>query len=259
MILPPAISDYAKQKGLSEIEATQVFFQIIVLKNMRWKDQFVIGGTALVLGHQNPRFSEDIDLAGIPAPSILQGPLNKAARELGVWLQSEIKCTPPKSGAATWKLAGKFQNTKFIRLHVDSQPYSCFSKHPLIVHFPGIPPFTIPSATIDEIMADKLVALAHRAYVGGRDIFDLWFHWFRESAQEQREVVILNYLNQKVRQRKIPKTVLETIDRRLDSTVFARAWDEWQRYLPVGLRDKSVFNQAILSVQAGIHRLRDTS
>ncbi|MDO8519532.1 MAG: nucleotidyl transferase AbiEii/AbiGii toxin family protein, partial [Deltaproteobacteria bacterium] len=62
------IQRYARERGLSHRDASQTFMQVIVLRHLAVPGARLIGGGALVFGHGNPRFSEDIDLTQVPDP-----------------------------------------------------------------------------------------------------------------------------------------------------------------------------------------------
>ncbi|EKD50135.1 MAG: hypothetical protein ACD_62C00642G0001, partial [uncultured bacterium] len=59
--LPHPVRETVNERGLSPHDALQAFLQFLVIKHHSFEPARFIGGTALVLGHGNPRFSEDID------------------------------------------------------------------------------------------------------------------------------------------------------------------------------------------------------
>src|SRR3989338_11101342 len=91
-----AIEQYARERGLSLQDARQTFMQVVVLKNLAFPEARLIGGTALVLGHGNPRFSEDIDLTQVADPGLLKLGLARAPRELAGWFGHPVRLTAPK-------------------------------------------------------------------------------------------------------------------------------------------------------------------
>ena len=249
------IQALAERQNLPLTEALQVFLQVIVLKNLSWKSEKMISGTALVLGHGNPRFSEDIDLTPVPDPMALKPYLEKAGKEAGEWLQGKIKLQPPKPAGRTWKLSLQLPGVaQQVRLHIDSQPYPALSHHPVVVSFFGLSPFLIASISLEEIMADKLIALALRNYVGGRDLFDLWYHWFREPFSSEREDKIRSVLEQKIKTRSLHIHDVEKIPDRLRGNIPSRAEDEWKRYLPPNFQQQALYREIFSSVQNGVER-----
>ena len=249
------IQTFADQKSLPLSEALQIFLQVVVLKNLSWKSEKMIGGTALVLGHGNPRFSEDIDLTNVQNPMELKPYLEKAAREAGDWLQEMVKLKTPKPKGSTWKLSANLPGTtERVRLHIDSQRYPALSHHSLVIVFPGLKPFLIASVSLEEIMADKLIALALRNYVSGRDLFDLWCHWFKDPFSSEKENEIRIYLQKKLKARTLGTGVLEKITSRLQGAIPSRAEEEWKRYLPPNFQQKTLYREMFLSVHNGIER-----
>lgn len=254
--IPENIQDFARQKGISLSQAIQTFLQVLVLKNLSWGNKKMIGGTVLVLGHGNPRFSEDIDLTQVSDVSQLEASLAKSLPEMETWLHAQARLTPPKAKKSTWKISvGWKDSNQNIRLHIDSQPYPAHSSHLVLVNFPGIPVFLIPSVQIEEIMADKLIALASRPYVSGRDVFDLWYHWLQSTDWMDKTESVLNFLKKKIRDRKVAEDPVSKITTRLGTQIATRCRDEWDRYLPQGMQDEKLYRQIYSDVQEKIKKL----
>lgn len=233
------IQKYAAQRGIGVQDALQVFMQVVALKNIRLEGVALIGGTALVLAENNPRFSEDIDLAGLKDPKKIMPDLKRASAELEAFLEGQVLVKPPKAGKVTWKISCHAQNLT-ATLHIDSQGFRPLTKRPLMVEFPGVPAFIFPSVALEEIMADKLLALAFRNNLSGRDIFDLWYHWFRHGFEGESKVAQL--LKEKLAQRKIAAGAFNgTIASRLKGAIPERVVDEWNRYLPAGLKNNALY------------------
>lgn len=242
------IQKYSSEKNLSRQDSLQVFMQVIALKNLQIDGVKLIGGTALVMGHNNPRFSEDIDLTGVKAPRDLEKNLTKAQKELSGLLSCDTKIVPPKKDKATWKLVCQLDKIFSAKLHVDSQGLPALTHHPIMVEFPGVSPFIYSSIELPEIMADKLVALAFRNNLSGRDIFDLWYHWLKNGDKNSADIISL--LKKKLSLRKINKTSFnEKIKERLRNEMSERVIDEWNRYLPAGLKDERFYKQIFSSVR----------
>ena len=235
------IEKYAELKGISNRDSLQTFMQVVALKNLSLREARLIGGTALVIGHGNPRFSEDIDLSQISAPETLAPFLGKAARELQSLLGLQSSATQPKRGGSTWRINCRQPDGSQVRLHIDSQPYRCFSSQPVMVEYPGVAPFVFPSIEMAEIIADKLIAIAFRKYLGGRDIFDLWYHRLKTPpAFSDRSVLDLVALKLKLRLLR-PEDFMASLKARLGAEPSKRMMEEWARYLPRGLADARFF------------------
>lgn len=252
------LKDIQSQRRFSPREAIQTFCQIIVLKNLSWKEEQFIGGTALVFGFGNPRFSEDIDLTHVQNPLALEPYLKKALKELSDWLKEELEEAPkllsPKKGKATWKISAKIRREGIVRLHIDSQKYPTHSHHPIVVSFRGIPPFIVASVSVEELMADKLIAVALRNYVSGRDLFDLWYHWLKNSKEEMNEKVF-SFLEMKKKDRSIEENIFSRIESRLSLKIPARVLDEWNRYLPAPLKNGILYENIYSSVHSALLKI----
>lgn len=238
------VEKYSSDKGISVKDALQVFCQIIALKNIRIDNVCLIGGTALTLGHGNPRFSEDIDLTGVKNPASLAGSLANASKELSKWLPGKIRITAPKNGKTTWRIRYAPEKGAASVLHVDSQPYPAHTRTPIVITYPGITPFVFNTPTLNEIMADKMLALVGRNYVGGRDIFDLWYHWLRKDNRDEMVGEIESFFQKKLHERKMGEVdVYGAARKRLSNGIGERMKDEWERYLPHDLKKQPLYDE----------------
>jgi predicted nucleotidyltransferase component of viral defense system len=247
---PEAIQRYSREKNLSLQDAAQTFLQVIVLKHLRTPRARFMGGTALVLGYGNPRFSEDIDLTQVDDPAMLRPNLVSAVAELEGWFASPVTLAAPKKDGRTWRLTVKLGRADSLRLHIDSQGFPAQSSQPLVIEYPSIPSFVVEALSLDEIMAEKVIAVAYRRYLGGRDLFDLWFHWLRSSeAPPARPTAIFNFIEKKLRDRGLSALNLRRrlAERLGDAPALARANAEWKRYLPRDFQTPGVLDAVISS------------
>lgn len=244
------IENFGLKRGISKQDALQIFMQVILLKNLHPKGVHLIGGTALVMGHKNPRFSEDIDLTGVSDPAIFLPGIEKTGRELEGLLDAQLSISPPKSGKNTWRISCKTRAGLSAKLHIDSQPYSALSDHPLMVEYDGIAPFVFASVKVDEIMADKLIALAFRKNISARDIFDLWYHWLKNEDARAHRRNTMEFVGKKLKQRNLKKKdFLDNVRMRLAHGISKRMESEWERYLPAGLKNRNLHELMFLAVQ----------
>lgn len=244
------VETYAALKEIPSQDALQVFMQVVALKNIHPKKARLIGGTALVIGFGNPRFSEDIDLTGVADPKNLEPAIKRTCRELEGFLGGTIRATPPKEGRCIWRIACRLEEKLGARLHIDTQPYPPLSHHPLMIEYPGISPFVFPSIELNEILADKLIALAFRNNVSGRDIFDLWYHWLKQDFDTNQGEQVKKYIQKKLKLRSLSKTDFQhNIKTRMKTGITKRVIDEWKRYLPRGLKDNDLYGQIFSIVE----------
>lgn len=242
------VTQYGVDRGLSPQDALQVFLQAIVLKHLQATSTALIGDTALTLGYGNPRFSEDINLCGVARVGMLKSALERTVVELRDWLGGAVTVQAPVKGKRTWRVryvperAGRAD--RHAILHVDSEPYAALQPAPIVVHYPGLPVLVVASVALEEIMANKLLAVASRRYLSGRDLFDLWFHWWRLPFAESERVATIVHplLHAKLTARRIPWTrFLTMLHQRTISAVGARTRYEWERYLPATFQQASVY------------------
>lgn len=244
----PSVEQFSREKGFSLRDSAQILMQVLTLKYISHPQARLIGGGALIFGHQNPRFSEDIDLTQVTDPEVLSSGLKKTLNEIGAWFQQSTFLRQPKKGSRTWRLLCQWNQVDTLQLHVDSQLYRAYSTHPIVIVYPGVPSFIVESLSLEELMSEKLIAVFGRKYLGGRDLFDLWFHWLRLSAPENMQEAIQTYLREKIRERKIFKNDFLKIIRdrlsfdlkNLSSEKLKRARAEWTRYLPLAFQKESI-------------------
>lgn len=242
-----AIQKYAKDQNLHITEAMQVFLQALVLKHLSLPGAHFMGGTALVMGYGNPRFSEDIDLTQVKNPLDLAQGLKRAAKEASQWLDARITLKEPKKGSRTWKMSCPINPAQTVRLHIDTQPFRAYTTRPIVIEFPSLTSFVCDALTIEEILAEKMLALAYRKYLGGRDLFDLWFHWLRRADWNNQSENIYHLMQLKLKERKLnPLHFQEKLKKRIFENVdLKRARLEWKRYLPNDFQKESIFKDII--------------
>lgn len=247
----PNIEKYAGLKSVPMRDALQVWMQMATLKNLSTKKGALIGGTALVIGHGNPRFSEDIDLTGVDDPMQLKSSIQKTVVDLEGMLGADVTVVPPKTDRRTWRIRCKISEALQAQLHVDSQVYLPLTHHPIVAEYPGITPFVVSSVALGEIMADKIVALAFRKNISGRDIFDLWYHWLRR--EEKVDATIKDMIADKLHMRSLKKDdLLVALKTKLNHGITRRVEEEWNRYLPVSMKDPALYKEIFTAVKNGM-------
>ena len=210
-----------------------------------------MGGTALVFGYGNPRFSEDIDLTQVKDPAPLVYGLTNAAREASQWLGSDVRLQKPKMGKRTWKMICTLSPSQSVRLHIDTQPFVARTSRPIIIEFPSVASFVCETLTLEEILSEKILAFIFRNYLSGRDIFDLWFHWLRKSDWETQVPDILHLVQLKLPERKLSNLKFQKgLKNRLSAQMrLERARLEWQRYLPADFQKEKIFTDILTCLQ----------
>ena len=162
------------------------------------------GGTALRLCYGAPRLSEDLDFAG--GPEFDAGSLKdaKAAVERRVQRRFDLEAVvkeprvrPVSPGVTVhrWWLVAKLAGSRpdqprlRVRFEVANVPAHSREARNLNVNYSGLPggygDLLIAAESLDEVMADKLVALVSRGdWVRHRDIWDL--RWLKKRGAAVR-------------------------------------------------------------------------
>lgn len=170
VVLKEALQIYALAALYSQATSEQITFQ---------------GGTCLRLVYGTPRYSEDMDFVttlGSQDLNLLFEPVSRDIARLAPLFGGELTIHVAKATAeiSRWRIryqAARAQESTSVSL--EFAPYPAYTAQvaalvPPIV-LPGLPLVVVRAETLEEIMADKVVAVAGRSYIKGRDIFDLWW------------------------------------------------------------------------------------
>lgn len=179
----------AKEEGIPEKVLLKEALQIYILSELyalaeSSKITFQ-GGTCLRLIYGGPRYSEDLDFVAEASLQELESvflSLKKSIPKIGPLFSAALELKKQKEHPRflRWKLhyltepvAKSFSvNIKLARYPAYTQNLSPL--HPSKV-LPGLPFTIVRSETLEEILADKLAAIAGRSFMKSRDLFDLWF------------------------------------------------------------------------------------
>ena len=143
------------------------------------------GGTSLRLLYGGPRHSEDLDFVTLSPLEFwdgLRGQVFEKLKAQEALLQGTLEMTAQKSYSKILRWKFKWESPTggekiFVRVEWASFPAHTKELLPL-ARPPGMPSGTwvvIPVESREEILTDKLAAIAGRPYLKGRDFFDLWF------------------------------------------------------------------------------------
>ena len=194
-----ALMSRAKSQGLPWQtllkETLQVFFLESFYAFPEGSQATFQGGTSLKLLHGAPRHSEDLDfvtLKPLESWDKLREPVFKKLKSQEALLQGTLELTAqkPHPKILRWKLKWQPYGERekvFVRIELARYPAHTRELLPL-TRPPGLPSgswVVIPVETREEILADKLAAIAGRPYLKGRDFFDLWFLHSREIGLDR--------------------------------------------------------------------------
>jgi len=240
---------YSSANALPLDQVIREELQRLILRYLSERGFFVYGvfqgGTAIRLVYGGTRFSEDLDFVLRPGRTIAGLSLAELLEGLPSFIRREVPFADRSS------LREQKAEAMFARYRCRVELESPVGGLVINLEFSGVPsrsprPHVMHSDTVDvaivvedesEILVDKLVALALRPYVKGRDIWDTWFlaHERHVAAPEAAEVVAkaadyettLVELTSRIRH---SKTRIETIGLgALDA--------EMKRFLPARLYD----------------------
>ena len=139
------------------------------------------GGTSLRLFYNNPRFSEDLDFVFKDKNKKIN--LLKKTRKLNKFVLNsypfieKIKINNQKNDEKIQRIIFKTysKNTYHkLRIQIELANVPSYKNEPKILNFPPLNP-AIRVERLEEILADKIIALCLRSYIKGRDIWDIYF------------------------------------------------------------------------------------
>jgi len=258
---------YSSANALPLDQVIREELQRLILRYLSERGLFVHGvfqgGTAIRLVYGGTRFSEDLDFVLRPGRTIVGVSLAGLLEGLPSFMRREV----PFADRST--LREQKAEAMFARYRCRLELQAPIGGLVINLEFSGVPsrsprPQVMRSDTVDvaiivedesEILADKLVALALRPYVKGRDIWDTWFltHERHVAVPETDAVVAkaadygttLVELTSRVRH---SKTSIETSGLgALDA--------EMKRFLPIRLYDAMA--PAFPDINAGVAAMMD--
>ncbi len=181
------IDERAQQEGLPRSVILKEALQVCVLEklySMPESDSIIFqGGTCLRLLYGGPRYSEDLDFITTDRdvlPRVFEGliPQMNAMSPLfegRIWLRVQKDA----DRLVRWRVyhqSAETQERALISVEFASYPAYTSSLVPLTFPrgYPAAPLILVNAETEEEILADKITALASRRYPKGRDLFDIW-------------------------------------------------------------------------------------
>ena len=222
------------------------------------------GGTAIRLVYGGTRFSEDLDFVLRPGRTIVGLSLVELLEGLPSFMRREV----PFADHST--LREQKAEAMFARYRCRLELQAPIGGLVINLEFAGVPsrsphPHVMRSDTVDvaivvedesEILVDKLVALALRSYVKGRDIWDTWF------LTHERHVAVPEVGAVVAKAADYGTTLVELASRiqhsktRIETSGLAALDAEMKRFLPARLYDAMA--PAFPDMNAGVAAMVDT-
>lgn len=189
MVISKDLIERAREEGIPEKVILKETLQIYILSELyalpeSSKVTFQ-GGTCLRLIYGAPRYSEDLDFVTDASPSELEAiflSLGKSIPKIGPLLGVNLEVRKQKENRRflRWKLHYLTEpavNSFSLNIELACYPAYTYNLSPLHPSkaLPGLPFVIVRAETLEEILADKLAAIAGRSFMKSRDLFDLWY------------------------------------------------------------------------------------
>ncbi|MBI5400205.1 nucleotidyl transferase AbiEii/AbiGii toxin family protein [Candidatus Saganbacteria bacterium] len=142
------------------------------------------GGTCLRLIYNGARYSEDLDFVTTADNKKINQLINKVRQALvrleplfgGEFIIKEQKASPTFCRYRIHNEKTNYHDSFFVSLEFARFPAYTLNLAPLRPQkeLPGLPLTLVRAEKLEELLADKLCAIAGRPFCKGRDYFDLW-------------------------------------------------------------------------------------
>ena len=142
------------------------------------------GGTCLRLIYGGARYSEDLDFVTTAGDGQIDRIVNALSKGLarleslfgGKFIVKKQKATPTFIRYRIHNEKANYHDSFFVSLEFARYPAYTLNIAPLRPQkeLPGLPLTLVRAEKLEEILADKLGAVAGRPFCKGRDYFDLW-------------------------------------------------------------------------------------
>ncbi|MBM7074530.1 nucleotidyl transferase AbiEii/AbiGii toxin family protein [Shewanella sp. 202IG2-18] len=216
------------------------------------------GGTSLRLCYNSSRLSEDLDFnAGLDfKPEQFDGLEFEIQQFLTRKYEVDVFVNKPSEASqgntSSWKISIERESGRpdipRQKMHIDVCAIPSFGvqKRPLINHYGIDVPtqgYLVPVQSLEEIMADKFVALAYRSRrIKPRDIWDIV--WLKQQGINSFHELTLQKLTAREKSVDDFKSRLETQVQRLtsDSEVKADFNQEMSRFIPAQIKARTLEN-----------------
>lgn len=206
--------DYAAVTPVIEKEILHHDIMDVLIKQGVMQRLTFIGGTSLRMCYNSSRLSEDLDFNGGHdfKPSDFEGLESELQTYIQNKYETEVWVNKPsgeqQGDTVSWKISiVKEPNRPDLprqKMHIDvcAIPSFDIEKRPLINHYDIVVPtegILVPVQSLQETLADKLIALAYRARrVKPRDLWDIV--WIKQRGIDLSKVLVEKKLNARHKQ-----------------------------------------------------------
>lgn len=250
--------DYAAVTPVIENEILHHDIMDVLIKQGVMQRLTFIGGTSLRMCYNSSRLSEDLDFNGGHdfKPSGFEG----LESEIQTYIQNKYETEvwvnrlsgEQQGDTVSWKISiVKEPNRPDLprqKMHIDvcAIPSFDIEKRPLINHYDIVVPtegILVPVQSLQETLADKLIALAYRARrIKPRDIWDIV--WIKQRGIDLSRVLVEKKLNARYKQTDDFRQALSTALVKLmtEEQVHNDFNMEMSRFIPKQIKERTLDN-----------------
>lgn len=212
------------------------------------------GGTALRLFYDNPRFSEDLDFVlTTQTPYDLSPATSQLSSKLETQFPFLLKVTITKQKQDAFFQRYILQTKSSIpeqnlRIHIELAAVPSYHNTVKILSYPPLQP-AVRVETLQEILADKILALGNRPYLKGRDLWDIYFLTIQKNITISWDLVWRKTTDYQTTISKIQKQ-LQIIQNTLSQEGIELLTTELKRFLPPSIFNsyQTMFNDIITHI-----------
>jgi len=250
--------DYAAVTPVIEKEILHHDIMDVLIKQGVLQRLTFIGGTSLRMCYNSSRLSEDLDFNGGHdfKPSEFEGLESEIQAYIQNKYETEVWVNKPsgeqQGDTVSWKISiVKEPNRPDLpkqKMHIDvcAIPSFDIEKRPLINHYDIVVPtegILVPVQSLQETLADKLIALAYRARrIKPRDIWDIV--WIKQRGIDLSKILVEKKLNARHKQIDDFRQALSTALTKLmsEEEVHNDFNMEMSRFIPKQIKERTLDN-----------------
>jgi predicted nucleotidyltransferase component of viral defense system len=250
--------DYAAVTPVIEKEILHHDIMDVLIKQGVMQRLTFIGGTSLRMCYNSSRLSENLDFNGGHdfKPSEFEGLESEIQTYIQNKYETEVWVNKPYSeqqgDTVSWKISiVKEPNRPDLprqKMHIDvcAIPSFDIEKRPLINHYDIVVPtegILVPVQSLQETLADKLIALAYRARrIKPRDIWDII--WIKQRGIDLSKILVEKKLNARHKHTDDFRQALSTALTKLmsEEEVHNDFNMEMSRFIPKQIKERTLDN-----------------